>query len=326
LEKCNFIPTEFEVKYHFLTFIATENGRICPMQLTDDIATFVRTVDLGTFAAVGEDAGLSASAVARIVSRLEGRLGVKLLARSTRRLTLTQEGETYLQHARAIVSAVEVAAAEVGISSRPRGLVRVNTGSAFARHRLVHWLPVFQAQYPDITLDLRVSDQRGDPDLEQTDITIRVGPLADSNLVLIPLGTVKRVIAASPAYLARRAAPQQPRDLLAHNCLLLSGFAHLARWPMWEGGQRILLNVKGSITCDSADVLLDMALAGLGIARFGDFLAEAALADGRLVPLLGACHDSDPQPLSALVLPGRQHIPRVRVLIDFLKLACASKL
>jgi DNA-binding transcriptional LysR family regulator len=293
------------------------------MQVTDDIAIFVRTIDLGSFAAVGAERGLSASAVARIVSRLESRVDTKLLARSTRRLTLTQEGEIYLGHARRILAALEVAAAEIGSNrSRPRGLVRINTGTAFARHKLVGWLPEFQAQYPDITLDLTVSDKRGDPELEQTDITIRVGPLSDSNLVLIPLGSVSRVIAASPDYLAKHGTPQNPSDLLAHNCLLLSGFARLAQWPMLERNKRILLSVKGNITADSADVLLDMALAGIGISRFGDFLAGRAIADGRLIPLLSKHHDADPSPISALVLQGRQHIPRVRALLDFLKAAC----
>ena len=296
------------------------------MTPTDDIAIFVRTIDLGTFAAAGAEANLSASAVARIVTRLEARLGVKLLARTTRRLSLTQEGETYLGHARAIIAAVEVAAAEVGCGqAKACGLVRINTGTAFARHKLVGWLPAFQTQYPDITLDLTVSDQRGDPAFDQTDITIRVGPLADSGLVLVPLGVVSRIIAASPDYLAKHGTPQQPRDLLAHNCLLLSGFARLAQWPMFEGSKRVLLPVKGNVTCDSADVVLDMALRGIGIARFGDFLAERAIADGQLVPLLTNCHDTDPTPISALVLPGRQRIPRVRAVLDFLKMACEVK-
>lgn len=293
------------------------------MQITDDIALFVRTVDLGTFVAAGLEAGLSASAVARIVSRLERRLGAKLLHRSTRRLVLTQEGETYLPHARAIVAAVEEAQAEVGADrGRARGLLRINAGTAFAKHRLVRLLPEFQARYPDISVELSVSDQRIDPVLDQIDVTLRVGPLQDSGLVLVPLGTVKRIIVASPDYLARRGRPEVPRDLLEHNCLQLSGFARLAQWPMLEGGKRILLPVKGSIACDSADLLLDLALAGVGIVRLGDFLGEQALTDGRLVPLLSDCHDPDPTPLSALILPGRQNIPRVRAFIAFLKMAC----
>ena len=292
------------------------------MQVTDDIAVFVRTIDLGTFAAAGLEAGLSASAVARIVSRLEARLGIKLLARTTRRLTLTQEGEIYLAHARAIVAAIEVAAAEAGAGqSSPSGLLRMNTGSAFARYKLAALLPEFQARYPDISLDLTVSDLRGDPSVDQVDITIRVGPLSDSSLVLVPLGSVGRIIAASPDYLARHGTPQQPSDLLAHNCLLLSGFARLAQWPMIQGGKRILLPVKGNVTCDSVDVLLDLTLAGIGITRFGDFLAERAIAEGQLIALLVDCHDPDPTPISALILSGRQNIPRVRAMINFLRAA-----
>ena len=138
------------------------------------------------------------------------------------------------------------------------------------------------------------------------------------------MGTVSRIIAASPDYLAKHGTPQQPSALLTHNCLLLSGFTRLAQWPLMENGKRLLLPVKGNVTCDSADVVLDMALAGIGVARFGDFLAERAIADGRLVPLLTHCHDTDPTPISALVLPGRQNIPRVRAMVDFLKAACRS--
>lgn len=293
------------------------------MQYTDDIAIFVRTVDLGAFAAAGKEAGLTASAVARIVSRLESRLGAKLLHRSTRRLVLTQEGETYLHHARAIIARVEEAQAQIGaVKGRPQGLIRINTGTAFAKHKLVRLLPEFQTLYPDISVALTVGDQRIDPLLDQTDVTIRVGPLQDSGLVLLQLGTVHRVMVASPGYLARHGVPQHPRELLAHNCLQLSGFTRLAEWPVLEDGKRVMLPVKGSITCDSADLLLDLALAGVGIVRLGDFLGEQALADGRLVPLLTTLHDSDPTPLSALVLPGRQNIPRVRAFLTFLKAAC----
>lgn len=295
------------------------------MQETDEIAIFVRTVDLGTFAAVGQETELTASAVARIVSRLESRLGVKLLHRSTRRLVLTQEGEVYLRHARAIVAAIEAAEADVSAGAgRPRGLIRVNAGTAFCKHRLTGVLGQFLADYPDISIDLTVSDQRIDPVTDQTDVTVRVGPLPDSDLVLQPLGTVRRIIVASPDYLARHGVPERPSDLLQHNCLLLSGFARLAQWPLFENGRRVMLPVKGTVTCDSADALLDLALAGVGIVRLGDFLGERAIAQGHLIPLLADCHDADPTPISALILPGRQHIPRVRAFITFLKTLCVS--
>ncbi len=290
------------------------------MHPMSDIAFFVRTIDLGTFAAVGAEAGLTASGVSRVVTRLERRLGAKLLHRTTRRLVLTQEGETFLAHARGILAAVEVAEADIAsILGRPRGHIRVNTGTAFARHKLARLLPQFTNQYPDITVDLSVNDQRIDPITDQIDITIRVGPLADSALIGVRLGEVRRIIAANPQYLKRHGIPRQAADLMRHNCLLLSGFSRLAQWPMFEGGKPVMIAVKGSVSSDSADVLLDLALAGAGLVRLGDFLGEAALAEGRLVPLLAQCHDPDPQPITALILPGRQLIPRVRVFVDFLK-------
>jgi DNA-binding transcriptional LysR family regulator len=285
-----------------------------------DIGCFVRTVDLGSFAAVGIEIGLTPSGVSRIVTRLEDRLGVKLIHRTTRRLALTPEGETFLAHARGILSAVEVAQAAVASThGRARGHVRLNSGTAFAKHRLARLLPDFIAQYPDITIDLSVSDQRIDPISERVDVTIRVGPLADSELIAVRLGEVRRVIAASPRYLAVHGTPRKPADLLRHNCLLLSGFSRLSQWPLFENGKRVLIAAKGNVTSDSAELLLDLALAGIGILRLGDFLGEAALAQGQLIPLLADCHDDDPQPITALLLPDRQSIPRVRALVDFLK-------
>lgn len=290
------------------------------MRSAGDIATFVRVADLGTFAAVADEVGLTASGVSRTISRLEDRLGVKLLHRTTRRLVLTQEGETYLLRARNILTEIDAAEAEVTAGrGRPRGLIRINTGTAFGKHRLVRLLPEFQKQYPDVAIDLSVSDRRIDPVADQIDVTIRVGMLGDSSLIAHPLGEVRRIIAASPAYLAQHGTPQSPSDLKQHNCLLLSGFARQANWPMFEKGRRVLTPVKGLVCCDSADLLLDLAIAGTGIVRLGDFLGESALADGRLVPLLSACHDDDASPITALVLPGRQNIPRIRVFIDFLK-------
>jgi DNA-binding transcriptional LysR family regulator len=287
---------------------------------TSDIAFFARTVDLGTFAAVGAEAGLTASGVSRIVTRLESRLGAKLLHRTTRKLVLTQEGETFLAHARNILAAVEAAEAAVASAhGRLRGHLRLNTGTAFARYKLARLLPEFSERYPEITIDLSVSDRRIDPIADQIDITIRVGPLADSELIAVRLGDVRRVIVASPLYLERHGKPATAADLLQHNCLLLSGFSRLAQWPMFDGGSRIMMTPRGNITSDSAEVLLDLALAGTGIVRLGDFLGAEALAKGQLVSLLSDCHDDDPQPITALILPGRQTLPRVRALLDFLK-------
>lgn len=290
------------------------------MDPASDIAIFVRVVDRGSFAAAAQEVGLTASGLSRALTRLEHRLGVRLLHRTTRKLVLTQEGELYLRRARDILAAVEAAEAEVAATrGRPRGLIRVDTGTAFARHRLARLLPEFQRLHPEVAIELSVGDRRIDPVASQVDVTIRVGALADSALVSRRLGEVRRIIVASPDYLARHGTPAQPAELLRHNCLLLTGFARQANWPFLVDGRRLLLPVRGSISCDSADVLLDLALAGCGVIRLGDFLGEAALAEGRLVALLDDCHDPEPAPITALVLPGRQDIPRVRAFLDFLK-------
>jgi DNA-binding transcriptional LysR family regulator len=256
---------------------------------------------------------------------LEDRLGVRLMQRTTRRLVLTIEGETLLARSRDILAAIEAAEAEViQARGKPRGLLKVNTGTAYAKHRLVPLLPAFQARYPDILLELGIADRRVDVIGEQIDVAIRTGSSGDSSLITRRIGEMRRVICASPGYLARHGAPQVPADLVQHNCLLLTGFARLAAWPVRINGRVTEMNVKGTITCDSAELLLDMTLAGLGIARFGDFLAEDALARGDLVPLLVDCHVVEAAPISALMPPGRQQLPRVRAFVDFLATAKQS--
>lgn len=291
-----------------------------------DINLFVSVVETGSFAAAAQAAGLTPSAASKAITRMEDRLGVRLLQRTTRRLALTQEGETMLARGKEILAAIEAAEAEVTQNrGRPRGLVKINTGTAFAKHRLAPVMTEFHLRYPDIALELSISDRRVDVIAEQADIAIRTGPLGDSTLVARRIGSMQRVICASPDYLRRHGRPQKPHDLMNHNCLVLAGFSRLAQWPMQENGQTVLMTVKGSVTADSADLLLDMALAGLGIVRFGDFLAEGAIADGRLVPLLQDCHITDPQPISALMPPGRQNLPRVRATVDFLIERCGGK-
>lgn len=286
---------------------------------TDEIATYVRVVDLGSFAAAAADRGLTPSAVSKIVSRLEDRLGVRLLQRTTRRLALTPEGETMLQRGREILAAVEAAEAEVmAARGRPRGLIRVNTGTAFAKHRLCPILPEFHARYPEVDIELSVADRRVDILGEQVDVAIRTGQLGDSSLIARTLGRSSRTICAAPSYLARRGVPAVPADLARHTCLRLTGYTRLAEWPMRIDGQVVPLRVTGAVTCDNADILLDMTRSGLGISRLATFILEDDIAAGRLVPLLTDHHVSEVVPITALMPPGRQNLPRVRAFVDFL--------
>ncbi|MDP3527654.1 MAG: LysR family transcriptional regulator [Hoeflea sp.] len=286
---------------------------------SDEIAIFVRVVERGGFAAAAEETGLTPSGISKAVTRLEDRLGVKLLQRTTRRLMLTAEGETLLVRGREILAAIEATEAEVmAARGKPRGTIRVNMGTAYAKHRMAPVLPEFRARYPEIDLVVSVADRRIDVIGEQVDVAIRTGPLTDSSLVARRLGEARRVIAASPAYLARHGAPEQASDLARHTCLAISGLARLSEWPLTVDGRVTSVPIKPAVTCDNADILAEMALAGLGIVRLASFVIEDALADGRLVALLTDSHVSEAVPITALMPPGRQHLPRVRAFVDFL--------
>ncbi|MGJ4952078.1 LysR family transcriptional regulator [Bradyrhizobium sp. HKCCYLS20291] len=218
------------------------------MNLESDIAVFVRIIELGTFAATAAELRMTSSGVSRIITRLEGRMGARLLHRSTRRLLLTQEGERFLQHARPIVAALEQARSAVAHArGKPCGTVRINVGTAYAKHGLAPMLPKLLKQFPDVHIELSVDDRRINPIAEQIDITVRVGPLDDSSLLAVKIGEVRRTIAASPKYLRAHGRPRRPSDLLKHNCLLLAGFSRLAQWPMLDAGRKILVPVKGSV-------------------------------------------------------------------------------
>lgn len=285
---------------------------------SDDIAVFVQVIERGSFAAAAEQNDLTPSGVSRLVTRLEDRLGVRLLERTTRRLRLTPEGETLLARGREVLATLE--ALEVEVSStrgRPRGLIRVSTGTAFAQHRLAPALPEFRARYPQIDIDLSVSDRRVDVIGDQIDVAIRTGPLADSSLIARRVGTSKRVIAAAPSYLERYGTPRHPRDLEQHMCLRMSGHSYLAEWPMRIDGEIVPWTVRGGISCDSAQTLHEMAMAGLGIVRVAGFIMTEALTDGRLVSLLSDYHVPEDVPFWALIPPGRQDMPRVRAFVDF---------
>lgn len=285
---------------------------------SSEMNAFVRVAERGSFAAAALDLGLTPSALSKLVTRIEDRLGVRLLARTTRKLALTAEGELFVARSREILASIEAAEAEVtAASERPRGHLRISVGTAVAKQILGPALPAFLARYPDITVELHVSDRQIDLVAEQVDVAIRSGALGDSTLVARKLAEATRVICASPRYLEKQGSPRVPADLLQHNCLTLPGPAW-AQWPFHthEGINR--LAVTGSFTSDNADLLLDMAVAGLGIARLADFMVERAVQQGALVPLLTDCHVPESFPIHALTVPGRHRAPRIRAFVDFL--------
>ena len=280
---------------------------------------FVSVVQRGSFALAAKDFDLTPSGVSKIVTRLEGRLGVQLLTRTTRRLALTSEGRTYLLRCREILGAIEAAESELTLSKgRPRGRLCVSAGTAVGRHQLVQLLPEFLEQYPDITVDLRITDRRVDLVADNIDVAVRAGPLDDSSLLARKVAVARRTIVASPTYLTKHGTPKHPADLLKHNCITIDGFPNLRRWPFQtpDGIQRVA--VSGNLTTDNADAMLDLAIAGHGIVRMVDIHLAEAMRHGLLLPLLSKQHVDEPTLIWAVSLPGRNQVPRVRVFLDFL--------
>lgn len=282
-----------------------------------EMNAFVRVIERGSFAAAADDLGITPSALSKLVTRIEDRLGVSLLTRTTRRLALTAEGEVFVARSRDILASIEAAEAEVTAASRlPRGHLKISIGTALAKQILCPALPAFLSRYPDITVELHVSDHQVDLVAEQVDVAIRSGALGDSTLVARKITEAKRLICASPLYLEKHGSPRVPADLLGHNCLTLPGPAW-SQWPFHthEGINRLV--VSGTFTSDNADLLLDMAIAGLGIARLADFMVARPMRDGALVPLLLESSMPESFPIHALTVPGRHRAPRIKAFVDF---------
>jgi DNA-binding transcriptional LysR family regulator len=286
---------------------------------SDEMNAFVRVIERGSFAAAAGDLGITPSALSKLVTRIEDRLGVRLLTRTTRRLVLTAEGELFVARSRDILAAIEAAEAEVTAASRaPRGHLRISVGTTYAKQILGPALPSFLGHYPEITVEILVSDRQIDLVAEQVDMAIRSGWLGDSTLVARKLHDARRLICASPRYLAKHGTPRVPADLLQHNCLTLAGFGQFNQWPFHTSEGINRLAVSGSLATDNADLLLDAAVAGLGIARLADFVVARAMQEDALLPLLEDTHLSEPFPVHLVTVPGRHRTPRVKAFTDFM--------
>ena len=281
-----------------------------------DMRIFVRVVERQGFAAASTGLGITPSAVSKLVTRLEDRLGVRLLHRTTRRLSLTPEGETYHLRARDILAAIDEAEAEVSRAGRrPRGRLRVTCFSAFALHHLMPALPDFLAGFPEVDLEFMVTDRVVDLLAENADVGIRSGAVDDPSLVTRKIAEIRRGLFAAPEYLARCGVPRTPEDLRDHHCIVLP-FSE--RWPFEESGQVRAIDVKSRVRVDSGEVALRLAISGGGIVRIGDLLAADPVRQGRLEPVLIETFAADRLPLYAVYPHGRHRMPKVRAFLDFL--------
>jgi DNA-binding transcriptional LysR family regulator len=279
--------------------------------------TFVRVAEAGSFSAVAERLNLARSVVTRQVAALEKHLGVRLIARSTRRLNLTAEGAAYLEKCRDILGLVAAAEGDLaGDRQAPRGPVRLTVPVNFGVRRLMPLLGEFAQRYPQVDLDVECSDRRVNLIEEGMDLAIRIGDRIEETAVARRLGTSSLVTVAAPAYLAHYGVPWHPSEL-AHHAGLHYTLAAAQGWPYRVDGRLAMFPVGIRLRANNGDALLLAAEQGLGIVQQPGFIAADALHEGRLQRLLVAY--PSPQLLIFAVFPGNRHVPhRVRVLVDYL--------
>lgn len=290
------------------------------MKTLQDLELFVRTAELGSLSAAARRLELTPAAASAALKRLEAALQAPLFVRSTRSLRLTAEGDMFLRHCRqALDLLAEGRAAVTSGRAVVRGVLQLSLPSDLGRNVLLPWLDAFQQRHQAVALRLQLSDRLADVYRQPVDLTIRYGTLPDSSLVALPLvpGN-RRVLCASPDYLARAGAPASPAELVDHNCLcFMLGEAVHDRWRFFRDGQETSVAVHGDRVSDDGDVVRRWALAGHGLAYKSRLDVHADLQAGRLVAV---CADwqGEPAPLNLLCADRRQLSPAVQQLRDFL--------
>ncbi|MFZ2971018.1 MAG: LysR family transcriptional regulator [Ferribacterium limneticum] len=289
------------------------------MDRAAEMTAFVRTVETGGFSAAAREMGLTPSALSKLVTRLEDRLGARLLTRTTRRLQLTVEGEAFFNRARPILTAMDEAEAEVAeAGTHPRGLLRLHCGSAFGMHQLTPAIPRFLEKHGDIELEVTINDVPPAPADDHFDLTIRIGALDDSSSVARRICNLERVICAAPSYLERFGTPRTPDDLQQHNCLWITTLPALRRWPFDTNDGIRVVHIGGNVVANNAETVLQLAVAGVGITRLTDVIVGQAIRRGALVAILTDWHHVEPVPLFVTYPSGRHLAPKVRAVVDFL--------
>jgi DNA-binding transcriptional LysR family regulator len=283
-----------------------------------EMEAFDAVVRTGSLSGAARVLDLTPSALSRLITRVERRLGVRLLVRTTRSLTLTAEGEAYHRAARRILADLAEAEGSIADLAAPRGRLRISSALAHGRRSIVPLMGGFVERYPGILVDLNLSDTVVDVLGGQADVAIRFGPLADSPLTARRLGTTGRTIIASPGYLARAGTPMQPEDLLEHNCLNFNFRRAEPGWPFRRDGSDFELGVTGNVEANNGETLVQFVHQGLGIARVGHFHVADDISAGRLVALLDAFNPGDTEEINAVFVGGAQVPARVRVFVDYL--------
>ncbi|MDP3289860.1 LysR family transcriptional regulator [Methyloversatilis sp.] len=286
-----------------------------------EIESFVSVAAQGSLSAVAKLEGVQPAVIGRRIDSLEERLGVKLMLRTTRKLTLTHEGTAYLEDCQRILNEMASADAAVGAGgARATGLLRVSAPAGFGRRHVAPLVKRFMGLNPEVKISLDLTDRMVDLVNENVDCAVRIGSLPDSSMISIKLGETRRVVVASPEYLQRFGKPGHPYDLLQHRCLGLGPNRAQSRgWNFMAHGEALTLRITHLVECNDGAVLRDWAVSGLGLAWRSYWEVREDLASGALMEVL---HDFAAPPMGIFALfPQRRHLPlRVRLFVDLLKL------
>lgn len=287
----------------------------------NELTIFTSVVDRGSFAAAAKALGVTRSAVCRRVDGLEKRLGVRLLDRTTRRLSLTEAGETFYRRGTNILA--EVAETELLVSEfgeAPRGTLRITSPIMIGLHKLIPLLPDFVARHPHIKIQLDLSDDLIDPALAEHDVGLRWGEQKPSALRITKVAESRQILCAAPSYLARFGAPAHPDDLLRHNCLMMSRLGLATNeWVFRVDGRPAMLKVSGNYVVNGGHGNYEAVISGLGIGRMTDLRVLEDIGAGRLVRLLQDFEPPDAMPIYAAYKSGTLVPPKIRFFIDHLR-------
>lgn len=288
------------------------------MDPLDGIAAFARVVDSGSFSAAARRHNISKSAISAHVQRLEERLGIRLLNRTTRRLSLTEAGAAYYRRCARILAEAEAAEqAASALQREPRGTLRISAPDSFGWMHVAPAVPAFLKRYPEIAIDIKLSPSYANLVDEGLDLAIRIGILEDSALVARKLASSRLVLCAAPAYLEEYGAPREPDELADHNCLCTDLLAWGDQWRLAGKGGEVRVTVNGSLRSNNAEMLRAAALGGIGIAALPTWAVAGELRSGMLRPVLTEWE----APVSTIyaVYPGNRLISmKVRAFVDHL--------
>ncbi|OQR28201.1 LysR family transcriptional regulator [Pseudomonas sp. Bc-h] len=292
------------------------------MDTLEAMSVFVRVVERGSFSAVARELGTTQPTISKQISALEQRLGGRLIARSTRQLSLTDEGQRYYQQCRDILAAIDNAEHSFQTGREAvAGPLRVASSVSFGRLQLAPRLRGFLQVHPQVSVDLQLSDQNVDLLSEGVDVAIRIGELKDSNLIARQIGLTRRLTVASPAYLAQHPGPQTPEELAQHNCLLFTLLKQFDTWSFDDG--RYSVQVRGNVHSNNSEAIREMVLSGLGISLSPSWLYREDIDAGQVVQILPNYTPSS-LPIYAVFPANRRQSARVRAFVDFLAEAFAQ--